>query len=443
MFSSVRQGVRLSLVAGGAALAVAFGSPASAAPGVTPSTVDQAANPGASFTVNKTVRTPEIPPNPDIVLLVDTTGSMGPAIANVRDNLHTIVTSVKGAQPTAQFAVASYKDESDGAELFTVRQALTPTETDVQAGVDSLAAGGGGDTPEGWLNALYAVSTGAVSYRPDSSRIVVLVGDASSHDPSGGHSLADANAALTAASTKVVAVNVDSGGADGLDAAGQATAVVGATGGQLVGGAPADVTAAILAGLKNLDVTVTPEVVSCDTGLAVTFDKGAVTVPSGNEASYVETVAVAGTAPQGGTLHCTVRFLLNGKPAGDEFNEQITVRVNDVVAPTPTCAPGPNPDGHTPKPSEAGFLTLTAVDNVDAAPKVFIRDTGSPANFGPYPSGTTIKLTQAPGSTPSDTPGTGDVDRKIKLKGDLQLVAVDAAGNVSAPVTCLVPPPPK
>src|SRR4051812_26876014 len=104
MFRSVRSGVRLSVAAGAAALAVALGSPALAAPGVDPATVDKAANPATSFTVNKTVHTPEVPPNPDIVLLVDTTGSMGPAIANVRDNLHGIVTSVKGAQPTAQFA---------------------------------------------------------------------------------------------------------------------------------------------------------------------------------------------------------------------------------------------------------------------------------------------------------------------------------------------------
>jgi hypothetical protein len=40
-------------------------------------------------------------------------------------------------------------------------------------------------------------------------------------------------------------------------------------------------------------------------------------------------------------------------------------------------------------------------------------------------------------------PGTGDVDYKVKLKGDLVLVAVDAAGNVSTPAKCLVPPPPK
>ena len=520
-FRVARRGsARLAILAGATALTTFLGGPASAAPGVDPTSVDKAANPASSFTVDKVVHTPEIPPKPDIVLVVDTTGSMGPAIANVRTNLHQIVTDIRAAQPTLQGAVVSYKDQSDGAALFQVRQQLTGDEVAIQAGVDSLAAGGGGDTPEGWVNALFKVSTGAITYRPDSSRIVVLIGDASSHNPSGGHSLTDAINALKAAKTRVVAVNVASGGADGLDASGQATAVVNATGGELVPASPNQVTAAILAGLKNLDVTVAPEVVSCDPGLSVTFDKANVTVPSGNDAGFVETVNVAADAEQGATLHCTVRFLLNGTVGGDAFVEQITVHVNDVTPPVvtvddktveatspagaviaypataadnvdgplaPTCAPpsgstfplgdttvtctatdaagnpgsdtatmrvvdttpptvgcvlGPNPAGHSVPASEAGFRTLTGVDVVDTDVEIFVRDTASSAVFGPYPSGTNIKLTQAPGATPQAKPGQGAVNWQITLKGDATVAAVDNFGN-KATTTCFVPPPPK
>ena len=63
--------------------------------------------------------------------------------------------------------------------------------------------------------------------------------------------------------------------------------------------------------------------------------------------------------------------------------------------------------------------------------------------FGPFPSGTKIKLTQAPGATPSIKPGAGVIDWHIKLNGDAVVVAVDGSGNVSDPVNCLVPPPPK
>src|SRR5262245_867478 len=94
-------GRALAAVAG--ALVVAWATPALANPGVEPAAVDRNANPGTSFDVDKTVHTPEIPPKPDIVLLVDTTGSMGSAIANVRTNLHTVVTDVRAAQPAAEF----------------------------------------------------------------------------------------------------------------------------------------------------------------------------------------------------------------------------------------------------------------------------------------------------------------------------------------------------
>lgn len=426
---------RTSALAGALAVALAAG-PALA--DVDPPVVDRSANPGSSFTVDKVVHTPAIPPRPDIVLAVDTTGSMGGAIADVRTNLSEIVADVRASQPTAQFAVVSYRDEGDGAELFTVRTPLTDVEADIQAGVDSLAAGGGGDLPEAWINALWQISTGAITYRVDSSRIVVLVGDAPSHDPSAGHSLADATAELLADEARVVAVDVS-----GLDSDGQATAVTTDTGGSLVSvGSGADaVTAAILAGLHDLDVTVTPEVVACDTGLSLTFDHGAVTIPSGTDATYVETVNVAADATQGATLHCTVRFLLNGTDAGAGFVQTINVTVNDVTPPTVDCVLGPNPDGVIVPAPEAGFRTLVATDNVGVV-GIYVHDNASTAVFGPYAPGTNVKLIQAPGATPSAKPGEGVVDWNIKLKGDAIIEAVDAAGNRTS-ITCLVPPPPK
>jgi hypothetical protein len=306
--------------------------------------------------------------------------------------------------------------------------------------VDTLVAGGGGDFAEGWFNALFNVSSGAISFRPDSSRIAVLIGDAPSNT-FGGHDQAQTIAKLNAAGIRVVAVNVGAPGA-GLDTAGQASAVVAATGGELVPSDPDAVTNAILEGLKNLDVTVKPEVVSCDSGLSVAFDKGEVTVQSGNSVGYVETIHVADDATQGATLNCTVRFLINGEPAGDAFTETIRVNVNDITPPTVGCDLGPNPDGHVVPAPEAGFRTLTGVDNVDTGVSIFVKDTASAATFGPYPSGTNIKLTQAPGATPSAKPGQGAVNWQIKLKGDAIIEAVDNVGN-KATKTCFVPPPPK
>jgi hypothetical protein len=71
-----------------------------------------------------------------------------------------------------------------------------------------------------------------------------------------------------------------------------------------------------------------------------------------------------------------------------------------------------------------------------------VTDSASSAKFGPYRTGTNIKLTQAPGSTPEVKPGQGAVNWQIRLKGDAVLIAVDHSGN-KATTTCLVPPPPK
>ncbi|MEV0808809.1 VWA domain-containing protein [Micromonospora sp. NPDC050200] len=398
--TSVGARSRLAVVtAAVTALLTVAATPAIAAPGVDPATVDRAANPGTTIDIDKVVSTPPIPPKPDVVLLVDTTGSMGPVIGAVQANLQQVINNVRSVQPSAQFAVASYRDEGDGAELFRVRQNLTDDATALQNAVNGLAPGGGGDTPEAWVNALFQVSGGAIAYRSGSSRIVVLVGDAPSHDPSAGHTLAQATAALQADEAKVLAVSV-SGGGGGLNASGQAAAVVAATGGQLVGSAPGTVTDAILNGLRDLDVTVTPTVTSCDPGLTVTFDAASRTQQSGTAVPFAETITVAGDAPQGATLHCTVDFLLNGLSGGPAFVEQITVKVNDVTPPVVVV------DDRTVEATSPAGAVITypasATDNVDGP----LTPTCAPPPGSTFPLGATTvtcTATDAAGNTGSDT----------------------------------------
>jgi len=130
---------------------------------------------------------------------------------------------------------------------------------------------------------------------------------------------------------------------------------------------------------------------------------------------------------------------------GDTVCDTATKEWRDTTPPVATCEPGPNPSGKKvpPASNEDGFFLLTATDAVDPDPEIFIEDSGSSFVAGPFPSGTTIKLVQAPGATPSVSPGPGAIDWMIRLKGDGLLVAVDASGNESDPVECLVPPPPK
>ncbi len=92
------------LVAGIAAVA------ASAADTFTPPSVSLTLEPGDSATVAKTLSLDPAPAKADIVLAIDTTSSMGPAIAQAQAEANAIVGAVQGPIPGARFAVVDTED---------------------------------------------------------------------------------------------------------------------------------------------------------------------------------------------------------------------------------------------------------------------------------------------------------------------------------------------
>lgn len=297
------------------ALALAAVIPMVTSAQVSPPSFSATLQPGQSTTVTKTVQTPSIPPNPDIAFLADTTGSMGPEIANVKANAGTVLSTILTAQPTAQFSVSEYRDIFD-AFRFRVNRSLTSNQAAVQNAINGWSAGGGGDRFEAQLPALRDLANGVAGWRTGSTRIVVWFGDEPGHDPRAGVTEAAATNALTAAGVQVVAVSVRR-----LDQTGQATRITNATGGSLQSSG-AGVSAAILAGLQNLPVTVTPVAVGC-APLNVTFSPSSQTVTSGATATFSETISVpTGTTSQ--TVNCTVEFRTNGTSIG---SQTITITV--------------------------------------------------------------------------------------------------------------------
>ncbi len=305
---------------------------------VTPAVVDESLAPGDSLLVDKTVQTPVVPPRPDVVLLVDGTGSMGPTIDNVRQNLHEVTDRVRQEQPDSRFAVATFGDQQvDGDKVFSVLQGLTDDMSAVQRGVDGLSADLGFNSlgpSEDWINALWQIANGAngqTVFRQGASPVVVLVSDSSSHDPSKGHTLANATDALRNAGVRVLAVGVDTDLGDGLNGNGdngngagenqdqkhepdEATTVVNATGGKILENIDANQVADTIAqGLTNLPTTVTYQTVGCDPALSVTLTPDHQTVKSGDAAAFKETIHSAADAPQGAELTCVIQFLLDGK----------------------------------------------------------------------------------------------------------------------------------
>ena len=301
---------------------------ASADPGVTPATVDVTLAPGGSVVINKLVETAEVSSNPDVMFLADTTGSMGTSIANVQSSIADIISSVRDVQPGAQFGASQYKDVVD-AFTYQLDQAITDNDTDVTNAVNTWSAGGGGDTPEAQIDALYHLATDAnVGWRTGSSRIIAWFGDAPGHDPSVGHTLADASSALQATGVRIIAVDVsalDQVPNESSSTTGQATTLADATGGLVTDGS-GDVSQAILDGLSNLPAEVTPVVGSCDSALDVTFDPSSRTVDSGSTAAFDETISLSSDATPGDELTCEVTFTVNGG-SDPAFVETIAVTV--------------------------------------------------------------------------------------------------------------------
>ncbi|MDP3893582.1 vWA domain-containing protein, partial [Nocardioides sp.] len=200
--------IRYGLAAAMSAAALLGSGGTAFADGVTPN-VDQAADPGEVINLTKTVATPPIPPKPDIVLLVDKTGSMGGELTNVKANFSSIVSQVQAVQPDAQFAVAAYCDFGDPAPAFELFTDLTGDPAALSTAINNVTLCNGGDTPEAQLNALWEIGDGgdAVAFRPDSSRIVVWYGDNPGHDPSGGHAEADATQSLVDVEATVLAIS--------------------------------------------------------------------------------------------------------------------------------------------------------------------------------------------------------------------------------------------
>ena len=164
----------------------------------------------------------------------------------------------------------------------------------------------------------------------------------------------------------------------------------------------------------------------------------------------------------GGGLDTVRACFTTADPAGETACAFAAVEWLDTTPPLAACLPGPNPHGRRIPPAgrsslpgpkggqnEDGFYELMARDAVDPSPLVFAIDEGTGHVFGPYPAGTRIKWTQAPGARPTERPmgssrGAADaVPWHLRGQGDMLVSATDSSGNTSDPLTCLVPPFPK
>ena len=318
-------------------------------PGLTPDEVDAVVFPGYNVAIEKTVHTPEIPPSVDVCLLEDETGSFSDDIANLQNpaTIAAIYDGVTAEAPDAQFAVAGFRDYevspygSGGDWVYRLYSSMSPAFTAWENGVNSLSAGGGNDSPEAQYDAIVAAVAGPTDYEPDAvgsqadcgwrdddtvTRVLVVTTDAAFHTPDGTHAndLGDATTALDLEDVIVIGLKAPGAGEE-LDA------LAAATGGsvQALSSDGSNIAAAILAGLEDIDIEVAMTS-NCEWPISTSFSPDSVTVTSGDDAVFTETIAVAADAP-GGTYTCEDWALIDGAAmvddAGAVIYETKTIKV--------------------------------------------------------------------------------------------------------------------
>ncbi|HEY7332456.1 MAG TPA: PxKF domain-containing protein [Candidatus Limnocylindria bacterium] len=151
---------------------------------LTPAETTLVIEPGGSGTEVKTVTIPAVPPSADILIAIDTTGSMGASLAQAKSDATQIVNGVQASIPDARFAVVEFRDAGDTPH-YALRQAMTADAALVQAAINAMTTGGGGDNPEAhntvFHNSYASPPADLIGWRTGSKKIVVVISDAEPH----------------------------------------------------------------------------------------------------------------------------------------------------------------------------------------------------------------------------------------------------------------------
>jgi len=255
---------------------------------VTPPSVSETLMIGESITIEKTVTTPEIPSKIEVCLLEDETGSFHDDIIHLQTAASDIYDDVVAASPDAQFAVAGFRDYGD-AWVYRLLSSMSSVKADWENGIGSLTASGGGDWPEAQYDAIVAAADENIGcgWRDDPSvtRVLLVATDAAFHVPPlpyiNDHD--STVSALSVSGKEIIVIGLEGPNNLGNDPGSELDELALATGGsvQVISSDGANIATAILAGLGNLPVTVTPVPVGCDP-LIVTFVPPSQTVISGD-----------------------------------------------------------------------------------------------------------------------------------------------------------------
>jgi hypothetical protein len=83
--------------------------------------------------------------------------------------------------------------------------------------------------------------------------------------------------------------------------------------------------------------------------------------------------------------------------------------------------------------ASGSICTLSASDDSDPTPKIYVKDSASAFVAGPFTHANQVVIRINPSRTPFQRPGTGTIKAQISLKGSPLLFGIDSNGNASTP----------
>lgn len=117
----------------------------------------------------------------DVVIVVDSTGSMQIAIDTARDAIDDVVALLSGIAPKLRLGLVDYKDLEDVEEGARLLAPLTKNQKDVRDKLAKLEAGGGGDFPERVDKGIEIALSKGMGWNKDANRLLLVIGDAPVH----------------------------------------------------------------------------------------------------------------------------------------------------------------------------------------------------------------------------------------------------------------------
>ena len=136
--------------------------------------------PGADRTISITLPVAGRAPQAlDLLLAIDTTGSMGDELKYLQVELDSIVTSLRRIRPGTDMRVGLVVYRDDGDEYVTRRFEFTGDLADLRKQLGAQRANGGGDYPEAVDRAF--VEAGRFDWRGNATKVLLHVADAPPH----------------------------------------------------------------------------------------------------------------------------------------------------------------------------------------------------------------------------------------------------------------------